>query len=127
MTMRTNPVYRELAHQKAIVAELIDVLRTKYTPAFGDEPDQKIVCEDVFRDDSEVPQDSIEDFIGVLSKQEADLDLELNKFEFVKREGKDASVTSKKKKTSSRSRRPARRKTQAKRRPSNKARARKSG
>ncbi len=125
MTMRTNPAYLELAYRKAITAELLDVLRSKYTPAYGDDPDKKVVCEDVFRDDSEVPQSAIEDFIGELEEREARLDLQLNKFEFVKREGEDASVTSKKAKTSSRRRSPARKKAkpkaQARSRPSNKA------
>jgi hypothetical protein len=121
MIMRTNPAYLELAYRKAITAELLDVLRSKYTPAYGDDPEKKVVCEDVFRDDSEVPQSAIEDFIGELEEREARLDLELNRFEFVKREGGDDSVTSKKAKASSVSRSPARKKAKAKRRPSNKA------
>lgn len=100
---RINPAYAELAYRKAIVGEMIQLLRDKYTPAYGDEPEKTIVCEDVFRDESDVPQSAIEDYIGELTQQEANLELELNRFEFVKREGEDEpSVTPTKAKASKR-------------------------
>lgn len=99
--MKTNPAYLQLAYEKAIVGDIIQLLRDKYTGAFGGDPEKTIICEDVLRDDSEVPPWAIEDFIDNLTRKEAELNLELNRFEFVKREGEDEpSVTSKKKKAS---------------------------
>lgn len=116
MTMKTNPAYLELAYRKAIVGEVIQLLRAQYTPAYGDEPEKTVVCEDVFRDDSEVPQAYLEDFIADLTKQEADLDLELNRFEFVRRqEEHGSSVSSAKAAKGGGVRRQARGKAKAKR------------
>lgn len=97
MSSRTNPAYAELAYRKAIVGEVIQLLRNGYTAAYGDEPEKEIVSEDVFREDSTVPEGVVVDFIQDLERQEADLELELNRFEFVKREGEHGSgVTDKK-------------------------------
>lgn len=125
MTMRTNPAYLELAYKKAVVVELMNVLREKYTPAFGDTPDKTIICEDVFRDDSEVPQDAIEEFIKELAVQESKIDLELNRFEFVKR-GEDGNVSGQKAAKGNGRSGKAGGKAKAQRRAGNKARARQS-
>ena len=112
--MRTNPAYTKLAYDKAIVAELLDVLRTYYTPAYGGEPSRKIVSEDVLRDDSEVPQDAIEDYIGELEQREAELELELNRFECVRRDedaGTQKGNNKAARKTSSRGKRTTKRRS----------------
>jgi hypothetical protein len=100
MSSRTNPAYAELAYRKAIVGEVIQLLRTGYTSAYGDEPEKEIISEDTFREDSAVPEMVVVDFIQGLERQEADLELELNRFEFVKREEEHVAVTKPKAKTS---------------------------
>ena len=117
MSSRTNPAYAELAYRKAIVGEIIQLLRTGYTAAFGDEPEKEIVSEDTFREDSAVPEVVVVDYIQDLERQEADLELELNRFEFVKREEEHASVSKPKAKTSRKKRsQPRRQASKTKRR-----------
>ena len=108
MSSRTNPAYAELAYRKAIVGEVIQLLRTGYTAAYGDEPEKEIVSEDTFREDSAVPEAVVEAFIEGLERDEADLALELNKFEFVKREEEHVAVRKPKAKTSRKKRSQAR-------------------
>lgn len=82
---RTNPAYAYLAYRRAIVGQVVALLKKDYTSAFGGPPDNVIVSEDVFRDEAEVPEAEIHRFINELQQTEESLRLELLKFEFVKR------------------------------------------
>ena len=83
---RTNPAYAYLAYRKAIVGHVVAMLVKDCTSALG-EPEQHISSEDVFRDEAEVPEREIHQFINELQQQEESLRLEMLKFDFVKREG----------------------------------------
>lgn len=83
---RTNPAYLELAYRKAIVGELITMLTNEYTKAYSEQARRKVAAEDVYKEDSEVPEEHIHEFITDLQQEEEHLRLELSKFDFVKRE-----------------------------------------
>lgn len=81
--LRTNPAYAHLAYQKAINTRLITFLRRTY---IGDEltsPREILVCEEVFQQDQKVPQEEVMHRIQELTQKNADLDLELRKFQLV--------------------------------------------
>ncbi len=94
MTTRTNEAYAHLAYKRAVVAYLSNHLQSRCTSAFGDDPAQVIVSEDVFREDSEDPPEFIQRNIEKLAKEEESLRLEMNKFQFTKQED-DAKSTEK--------------------------------
>ena len=85
---RTNPEYAAMAYRKALLSECVSFLKS-YTALMGGEPKGKIVSEDVVRDDSEVPQEEILEFITGLQQESEGLRLEMAKFDFVKREVDD--------------------------------------
>ena len=74
-----------MAYRKALLGECIAHL-TGYTPAMGERPKGKIVSEDIIREDSEVPQEEVQEFILELQQEAESLRLEMKKFDFVKRE-----------------------------------------
>lgn len=84
--MRTNPAYAALAYQKAVLKYTINFLMENVVAAHGGDPREVIVCEDVFREDSEVPIDNVLSFIENLQEQQADIQLQINKFEFRQRD-----------------------------------------
>ena len=82
---KTNPEYAAMAYRKAILGECVTHL-LRFTPAMGEEPKGRIYSEDTIRDDSEVPQDDLQDFILSLQQEAESLRLEMAKFDFVKRD-----------------------------------------
>lgn len=82
--LKSNPTYTELAHFKAVYMEVIYFLKTEYTNAYGGgEPNKKVIAEDVFKDEIEVPvatvskvASEIEDVIERLSKEMAKFTIE---------------------------------------------------
>lgn len=80
---RTNPAYAHIAYKKAILDHVVTLLQTEFTTAYGDEePNQVILSEDVFREDSQVPEEEIHEFIADLQQQSESLRLDLRKFTF---------------------------------------------
>jgi len=86
MTLRTNPAYAHIAYRKAILGRTIQFLSDNFLALSADEPKDVILCEDVFREDSEVDIRSIEEYIEELQQEEESLRLELAKFDFVKKD-----------------------------------------
>jgi hypothetical protein len=84
--MSTNPAYKELAYRKAILRHTINFLMSDVVGANGIPPKQSIVCEDVFDSDRDVDQDSILDFVEQLQEVEAEIKVEMSKFEFRKKD-----------------------------------------
>jgi hypothetical protein len=84
--LRTNPAYAHLAYRKTIVAHTKVLLRRKF---LGDEvsgPRETLVCEEVFPVDARIPPEAIQEYIEGLSREEAELDVELRRFELTTRE-----------------------------------------
>lgn len=96
MNTRTNPAYAHLAYRKAVLGRVVQFLSDEFLARTSDEPKDVVLCEDVFRDDSEVPMGNIEEYIEELQQEEESLRLELSRFEFVKR-GDDGAVSGKEK------------------------------
>lgn len=82
---RTNPAYAHLAYQSAVVAQLIEDILEKYIGNEVATPIVEIECTQLVRDDAIVPQDEILHFVDRLKTHKAQLDRELNRFEFVRR------------------------------------------
>jgi hypothetical protein len=82
--IKTNPAYASLAYRKAIVQFVSSAIRTRLIGLTGDPP-EKLMCEDVFPVDAEVPAEELVDFVRQLAEEEAKLDLEMGKFEFTRR------------------------------------------
>lgn len=83
--LRINPAYAHLAYQKSVINREIVFLRRTY---LGDEltdPRERLVCEEVFPQDSLVPQESIQHRIEKLTEEVAELDIELRRFELAPR------------------------------------------
>lgn len=81
--LRTNPAYAHLAYRKTIVNREIVFLRRTY---LGDEltsPREVLVCEEVFPQDQQVPQEEVQHRIETLTEEAAKLDVELRKFQLV--------------------------------------------
>jgi hypothetical protein len=86
MTIKTNPAYAYLAYRKAIIQDVIAYLQNEHLGATGTEPKRKIVSDDVFHVDSDVPREEIEQFLGEMLQKESHLELEMAKFEFKMKE-----------------------------------------
>ncbi len=84
--MSTNPAYKELAYRRSILRFMINFMMTDVVGASGAAPKRTIICEDVFDCDKEIGQDTILDFVEELQEIEADLKVELGKFEFRKKD-----------------------------------------
>lgn len=84
MATRTNPAYSHLAYRRALVVHLIDVLREEYMALGGGDPKREVICEEVFRDESVVPEDEIQLVVEELEQESEHLRLELGKFAFGK-------------------------------------------
>lgn len=86
--IRTNPAYANLAYKKAILDHCVTLLQTEFTRAYGDdEPNQFVLSEDVFREDSQVPEEEIIEFISELQERSESIKLQMRKFTFVKEHG----------------------------------------
>lgn len=82
---KTNPEYAAMAYRKALLRTCV-VHLTKFTGAMGEDPSGKIISEDVIREDSEVPEEDIVDFITDMQQEADTLRLEMARYELVKRE-----------------------------------------
>jgi hypothetical protein len=84
MATRTNPVYAHLAYRRALIVNLIEHLREDCMALGGGDPKKEVVCEEVFREDSIVPEDEIQIVVEELEQESEHLRLELAKFSFGK-------------------------------------------
>ena len=82
--MRTDPAYAQLAYRRAVVKYLHNHVLTVLVGADGLPPQDQIISEDVFREDSEVPQEVLMSYAEELQVEEAELDLELKKYQLVR-------------------------------------------
>lgn len=84
-TRKTNPAYAHLAYRRSILRAAVALLQQKYTPINGEDP-ERIICEEVFQADAEVPEEEINQFVEELQEKEAFLGLEMKRFEFVRQD-----------------------------------------
>jgi len=84
-TIKTNPAYANLAYRKAIIHNIIYRLKRDCVGDSALPPKDTIVAEDVYAVDAEVPIEEIALFIEELVDQKEALELEMAKFEFVKK------------------------------------------
>jgi hypothetical protein len=82
--VKTNPAYASLAYRKSIIQWVSSNLKNRLLGVTG-EPTERLMCEDVLPVDAEVPAEELYDYIRGLAEEEAQLDLEMNKFEFTRK------------------------------------------
>lgn len=82
---KTNPAYAAIAYRKAIVQYVAEHIKAQFIGVTG-EPPNRLLCEEVFPVDAEVPVEDIQQYYAELAEEEGKLDLELNKFEFMRKE-----------------------------------------
>jgi hypothetical protein len=81
---KTNPAYAAIAYRKAIVQYVAEHIKGQFIGVTG-EPPNRLLCEEVFPVDAEVPVEDIQQYYAELAEEEGKLDLELNKFEFTRK------------------------------------------
>ena len=84
-TIRTNPAYAHLAYRKAILQHTINYLMDDYVGRDGESPKGTIFCDEVFKEDSEIPSEDIYEIVEDLRIEVANVELELSMFEFTRR------------------------------------------
>lgn len=84
-TIKTNEAYAAIAYKRTILREMITHLRRQYLGVDG-EPKAQLICEEVFQVDSIVPQEEVNRVVEELVDEEAELQLQLGKFEFVRKD-----------------------------------------
>ena len=87
--MKTNEAYAQIAYRHAIIGEIIAGLRNDFMALDSDKPQKTIHCEQVFPEDSEVPQGALISVINELEQESESLRIELSKFQLTKNEGKN--------------------------------------
>lgn len=81
---RTNPAYAYLAYRRATLQHIINLLIRDYVAPNGQAANKQIYSDEVMRGDAEVPMPEIVRFIEELQQEDAELLLEMNKFDFRK-------------------------------------------
>lgn len=84
-TIKTNEAYAAIAYRRTILRDVITHLRRQYIGVDG-EPKAQLICEEVFQVDSIVPQEEVNRVVEELVDQDAELQLELSKFEFTRKD-----------------------------------------
>lgn len=84
-TIKTNPAYAALAYRKAIIHTLIYKLKRDCIGDSSNPPKEKLVSEDVFPVDGEVPVEEVALFVEELVDQKEAIELEMAKFEFTRK------------------------------------------
>ena len=100
MATKTNPAYAHLAYRKTIVAQLKVHLREKYMSLSSPEPEEVMLCEDVFHQDSNVPVEEVQGVVEELEQEEESLRLQMSQFSFSKQEETNGLLNSTKNKSS---------------------------
>lgn len=88
MSTRTNPAYKAIVYRRTIIHSVIISLKRDYLGVDSD-PEKKMICEEVFSADSEIPTEEILGFVEELEREHHGLTLEMNKFEFTKKNDHD--------------------------------------
>lgn len=81
--LRTNPAYAHLAYRKAILNRTITFIRRTY---LGDEltdPKEVLICEEVFPQDAQIPQEAFQHYLEELNEEAAAINVELSKFQLI--------------------------------------------
>jgi hypothetical protein len=81
--LRTNPAYAHLAYQKSLINKTILYLRRTFLGDEISDPREILVCEEVFQQDQQVPQEAVQHYIEKLTEEAAGLDVELRRFQLV--------------------------------------------
>ena len=85
-----NSNYRKLAHERAILMALVNVAKEKFLPLEGeDSPAVTIECEELPRNESEVPEDAVIDVVMKLQRLALNRESEMTKYKFVAQETND--------------------------------------
>ena len=84
-TLHTNEAFAALAYRRSIMQNMITHLSRTYLGADGQEPKERIICEEVAQVDSFTPIEEIAEFVDELKDAEHALRLEMGKFELVRR------------------------------------------
>jgi hypothetical protein len=85
-----NTEYKKLAYERAVLMTLVRVAQERYLPITGaDEPEVKIECEDLPRNESEVPEDAIIEVVLRLRNLAVNREMLMGKFKFVNTEASD--------------------------------------
>lgn len=83
-----NSQYRQLAHEKAVLSALLRLAEDKYLPVEGmTDPELKIECDDLPRNECVVPEDAIIEVMMRIKKLVDNIAKEMSNFKFVKTEG----------------------------------------
>lgn len=83
-----NTQYRQLAYEKAVLSALLRLAQDKYLPVEGMvDPELKIECDDLPRNECEVPEDAIIEVMMRVKRLIDNVTKEMASFKFVKTEG----------------------------------------
>jgi hypothetical protein len=85
--MRTNPEYALLAYRKAILMEVISLIRQRHLSDEG--ADKPLYAEDVFHADAQVPRENFAQYVQELEVERADLERKLFTFELTQKQTKE--------------------------------------
>jgi hypothetical protein len=84
-THRTNEAFAALAYRRSIIQNVVIHLSRTYLGSDGQDPKERILCEEVAQIDSFTPTEEIAEFIDELKDAEHALRLEMGKFELIRR------------------------------------------
>ena len=88
-TIRTNPAYAILAYRKAILTASITFLTREYRGTDGVAPKSALMSEDVLPVDATVPAEVLIEYTQEMQEELHDIELEMGKFTFRKRDDND--------------------------------------
>jgi len=83
--IKTNPAYAALAYRKTVLSHLVTHLKRDYV-GLDTDPKSTLLCEEVFQVDAQVPVEEVGYVIEDLVDEISEIQLDLDKFEFTKRE-----------------------------------------
>jgi hypothetical protein len=78
--------YTRHAHRRTVLAELQRVLLQRFISKGGDEPKERLLCEEVFFADKEVTQEALMEIMEELQRREADERIQMTQYEFRRRD-----------------------------------------
>jgi len=110
-SLGTNTEYTALAYRRALLIECIAHLQS-FTAMAGVEPTSSVISEEVLMSERVVPEEEILSLVSELEKEKVEIRLEMDGFDFVKRE-KNVKAKSVKAGTTSKAGRRATSRTQA--------------
>ncbi len=94
MPQHTNPAYATLAYRRTIIADLKVYLRERYMRLSTPEPKETLLCDEVFHQDSNVPEEEIQHVVEELEQTEEELRLQMAQFTFSKQEENNGLLSS---------------------------------